>query len=300
VRDELKKTIQLLWPYQDFDHLGLAVFSLKDQSYDLCEFHQGEEKIIPHFYFDLASLTKPLTMGALAAKDSKLFSGEKRLLLEHRGGLPAWAILGKKSWQNTVERFEIKESDTVYSDLSMLRLMLILERETGKSLQELTSFYFDEEMCFWKELPEDALCPDTGFRNKRVINGEVNDDNCFKINRFCPHAGLFATLEGLTKSLLNLEKEVGRLSFMRNELEQPHERFVWGWDTVSDPQNTLAGRGAPEKTFGHLGFTGTSLWIDADSRKGWILLTNATRKYWYHRKGLNELRKSLGELIWKS
>jgi len=298
VWDKLKKTIELLWPYQDFDHLGVAVFSLKEQSFDLCEFHQEEEKSIPHFYFDLASMTKSLTMGALAVKNPRLFTGDKRLLLEHRAGLPAWAILGKKGWRDTLEHFEINQSQVLYSDLSMLRLMLILERETGKSLQELSSFYFDKEMCVWKELPEDALCPDTGFRNKKVINGVVNDDNCFKINRFCPHAGLFATLGGVTQSLLNLEREVGLLKFMSGELDKPHDRFVWGWDTVSDPQETLAGRGAPVKTFGHLGFTGTSMWIDTDSGRGWILLTNATKKYWYHRKSLNQLRQDLGALIW--
>ncbi len=288
------------WPAQDFDHLGLAIFSLKDQTYELCEFHQGEEKNIPGFYFDLASLTKALTMGALAAKESSLFSGEKKLLLEHRGGLPAWAILGKKSWFETVNRFDINESETVYSDLSMLRLMLILEKETGKTLKELSSFYWDDEMCFWKDLPDGAICPDTGFRNRSVINGEVNDDNCFKINRFCSHAGLFGTLEGLTKSLLNLEKEVGLLSFMKDSLAREHHRFVWGWDTVSDPNNTLAGQGATKSTFGHLGFTGTSMWIDAETGKGWALLTNVTRRYWFHRKGLNELRKSLGQMVWNS
>lgn len=298
MRDELKKTIQLLWPYQDFDHLGMAIFSLKDQSFELCEFHEGEQKCIPHFYFDLASLTKPLTMGALSVKNPQFFVDDKKLLLEHRGGLPAWAILGKLEWQDTLNHFEIKESDTLYSDLSMLRLMLILEKETGQSLQDLTSFFRDRELCFWKELPDQAICPDTGFRNKRIINGEVNDDNCFKINRFCPHAGLFSTLEGLTKSLLNLEKEVGLKNFMQRKLTRPHGRFVSGWDTISDANNTLAGRGAPAKTFGHLGFTGTSMWIDADSGRGWILLTNATKKYWYHRKSLNQLRRDLGALIW--
>ncbi len=286
------------WPAQDFDHLGLAIFNLKEQSFELCEFHQGEEKQIPHFYFDLASLTKPLTMGALALKKPDLFTGDKKLLLEHRGGLPAWAILGKKSWRETVERFEIKEGETLYSDLSMLRLMLIIEQETGTSLQELSSFYWNNEMCFWKDLPEEAICPDTGFRHRTVINGEVNDDNCYKINRFCSHAGLFATLEGAVKSLLNLEREVQLTSFMDKELGREHGRFLWGWDTVSDPQNTLAGPGASKFTFGHLGFTGTSLWIDSKTGKGWILLTNATRRYWFHRKALNELRKSLGALVW--
>ena len=296
--DEVKHTILKSWPSQDFDHLGMAIFNLKEQSFELCEFHQGEEKTIAHFYYDLASLTKPFTMGALAAKSPELFEGDKLLMLEHRAGIPAWAILGRSDWDKTVSRFKVKESGPVYSDLSMLKLMLLLEKETGRDFKSLCDFYWDSELCFWKDLPDLAITPDTGFRKGAVINGEVNDDNCFKINRFCSHAGLFGTLSGTTKSLLRLEEETGLTSFISEKFKSHQGRFIWGWDTVSDPQNTLAGIGAPKHTFGHLGFTGTSVWIDSNSGKGWLLLTNATRKYWYHRKGLNELRKSLGAIVW--
>ncbi len=298
--EEIKNTILSSWPSQDFDHLGMAIFSLKEQSFELCEFHQGEEKEIPLFYYDLASLTKPLTMGALAAKSSDLFKDDNLLMLEHRAGVPAWAILGRSDWQQTVESFKVKESPAVYSDLSMLKLMLKLEKETGKDFKSLCDFYWDHELCFWKDLPEMVLTPDTGFRNGSVINGQVNDDNCFKINRFCSHAGLFGTLRGVTQSLLNLEREVGLTAFISEKIKTKQDRFVWGWDSVSNPQDTLAGIGAPAHTFGHLGFTGTSIWIDSETGKGWILLTNATKKYWYHRKGLNELRKSLGAIVWKN
>ncbi len=279
----------------------MAAFSLKDQSYDLYEFHQGEERHIPHFYFDLASLTKPLTLGALALKNPERFTDEKLLMLEHRAGIPAWAILGRSDWQDTVHKFPIKQSNALYSDLSMLRLMLTIEKEVGKDLESLCNFFWDKELLFWKNLPEYSQTPDTGFRNKEIINGVVNDDNCYKIDRFCSHAGLFGTLEGLTKSILNLEQSTKLCHFMKDKMEtQNTQRFVWGWDTVSNPLDTLAGTNAPKNTFGHLGFTGTSIWIDSNTGKGWILLTNATKKYWYHRKGLNDLRKSLGAIIWKN
>ena len=279
----------------------MATFSLKDQSYDLYEFHQGEERHIPNFYFDLASLTKPLTLGAFAAKKPQCFTDEKLLMLEHRAGIPAWAILGRSDWQDTVNKFPIKQSDALYSDLSMLRLMLTIEKEEGRDLESLCSFYWDKELLFWKNLPEHSQTPDTGFRNKEVINGVVNDDNCYKLDRFCSHAGLFGTLEGVTKSILNLEQSIMLCEFMTDKMQaRENRRFVWGWDTVSNPLDTLAGTHAPKNTFGHLGFTGTSIWIDSDSGKGWVLLTNATKKYWYHRKGLNEVRKSLGAIIWKN
>lgn len=289
------------WDRQDFDHLSLSYFNLKDpNTFEAIEFHHGVEGSIPHFFFDLASVTKVLGMAALNLRSPNLFDEQMRLLLEHRGGLPRWAILGKTSWKDTVLKFSIKESPVEYSDLSMLRLMLMIEEKTGQDFQSLVSGYFDEELVFWKELPKMAVCPDTGFRQKEIINGEVNDDNCFKINRFCSHAGLFSTGEGLVRSLYNLHSEVDLLSSLKSYFKKGKKgEFLYGWRTVEDPKDTLAGIGAPQMTFGHTGFTGTSVWIDAESGWGWTLLTNSTKKYWFNRKELNNLRYQLGRLVWE-
>jgi len=284
---------------QDFDHLALCYFDLSNKNSQSLEFHNGLEGSIENFYFDLASMTKVLGMGLLRVKRPQLFKGDKELLLEHRGGLPRWAILGKTSWQETVKRFEIKASDTEYSDLSMLRLMLTLEEEEDRSFYELVKDQFSKEVCFWKDLPENATCPDTGIRKGNIINGVVNDDNCFKINRFCSHAGLFGTIEGVREMLFRAQQEYQLTGIMQDAFKEGRtNRFLYGWDTVSDPSKSLAGKNAPSQTFGHLGFTGTSVWIDAQSGKGWILLTNATRKYWYNRSEINALRISLGQLLW--
>ena len=77
------------------------------------------------------------------------------------------------------------------------------------------------------------------------------------------------------------------------------DRYIQGYDHVMDPENTLAGKGCSQKTFGHLGFTGTSFWIDLEQLKAAVIFTNATQSYWYERSGLTHLRKSLGEAIWK-
>ncbi len=299
--NKAKKILLDSWCDQDFDHASFYVFNLRTFESDGFETHKGEQREIPHFYYDLASITKPLTMGALFSKSPELFDTKLKLLLEHRGGLPRWAILGRKSWQATVGQYEISKSGTDYSDLSMLRLMLEIEEKTGEKLKNLSSFYWDKELLFWKDLPKNSICADTGFRKRAIINGQVNDDNCFKINQFCPHAGLFATSQGLLKSLFNLEKKVSLLKQIESGFSQRnHDRFLNGWDTVSDSSNTLAGIGAPKMTFGHLGFTGTSVWIDAESGKGWFLLTNATKKYWYNRKHLSLVRKDLGQVVWSS
>ena len=77
------------------------------------------------------------------------------------------------------------------------------------------------------------------------------------------------------------------------------DRFIMGFDHVMDPDNTLAGVGSTTKTFGHLGFTGTSFWINPETNIGAVILTNATQTYWYERSGLIKLRKELGTAIWK-
>jgi len=60
---------------------------------------------------------------------------------------------------------------------------------------------------------------------------------------------------------------------------------------VLDTKLTLAGSRANLSTFGHLGFTGTSIWIDSERKVGTVILSNATQNYWYDKAELNKLRK---------
>ena len=53
-----------------------------------------------------------------------------------------------------------------------------------------------------------------------------------------------------------------------------------------------------DKTIGHLGFTGTSFWVDCEKGMGNIILSNATRDGWYQKNELNELRRALGNYTW--
>ncbi len=66
-----------------------------------------------------------------------------------------------------------------------------------------------------------------------------------------------------------------------------------------NPDDTLAGRGCGEFTFGHLGFTGTSIWIDPEKMKGHVILSNATKFHWFDKTNLNDMRRVIGEQVWK-
>ncbi len=287
---------------QHFDSLAVGVVDFKNKTFEC--FEVAATNVVssePYLYFDLASLTKPLTNSAVRLKEPSLFDEKTMLLLNHVAGLPSGGLLSKKTWREEILAYDIKKSETLYSDYSSLRCMLEIEKKSGKRLKELCSYYFDPEMLHWKCLPEDSFSPEYGVRNKHVVCGEVHDNNCFNIGEFVSHAGLFATIDGLCRSLLNLDKAVSMNEKLKEEFKthKNEDRFILGFDHVMDPENTLAGKGANTKTFGHLGFTGTSFWINLEQMKGAVILTNATQTYWYERSGLTHLRKALGEAIWR-
>jgi hypothetical protein len=290
-----------LMSHQHFDSLAVGVIDFKKESFESFEMQAEILSTKPYLYFDLASLTKPLTNSAVRLRHPEYFDAQTMLLLNHRAGLPSGGLLSRNSWREQILSYEIKESPVLYSDYSSLKCMLEVEKKSKKKIEELCSYYFDPELVFWKNLPEDAFCPDYGFRNKKIVCGEVHDNNCFNIGEFVTHAGLFATIDGLCRSLLNLDKQ----SKMCEQVEKifpsitTDDRFILGFDHVTDAENTLAGKGCSAKTFGHLGFTGTSFWIDIEKSRGAVILTNATQSYWYERSGLIVLRKKLGEAIWK-
>ena len=109
------------------------------------------------------------------------------------------------------------------------------------------------------------------------------------------HAGLFATIKALCKSLIEFDKAHHLLKTMGIKHS---DRFLNGFDTVEDPNISLAGKGCSTETFGHLGFTGTCFWIDPSKQLGYALLTNATKYYWYQKGELNKLRRLIGKSIW--
>lgn len=292
IQDEVKKS----WANQDFDHLAYALIDFEKEKIESFECVDGIIYDTSNTYFDIASLTKPLTLAAYFHLNPKKLSKTKELLLNHRAGLPAWGRLSCDSWREQILNYDIKDSaSTMYSDFSALRLMLEIEKDESSDMKTLCCGYWDDGLLFWKDLDLSFNCPSTGWRARQDISHVVNDDNCFQINEFCTHAGLFSNIRSLSQSLLNLDKQTNFVSFMNQKSDH---RFLHGWDTVTG-DNSLSGSPIGNNVFGHLGFTGTSIWIDPKLRRGWVLLTNATKNYWFHRVELNKLRRRLGALSWE-
>jgi CubicO group peptidase (beta-lactamase class C family) len=130
-----------------------------------------------------------------------------------------------------------------------------------------------------EEKPAQGAAPST-FR-QRLIQGEVQDENASVLVGAAGHAGLFSTAEDLAHfahALLHggrpiLHPETIAL-FTRRESTPAGTSRTLGWDTPSAPSQS--GKYFGPRSFGHLGYTGTSLWIDPDRQLSITLLTNRT------------------------
>ena len=128
--------------------------------------------------------------------------------------------------------------------------------------------------------PESPQPPSSKFRN-RIIQGEVQDENAYALGGVAGHAGLFSTAEELARFAQTflaggspiLRPETVSL-FTRRESGPAGTSRALGWDTPSSPSQSGKYFGA--RSYGHLGYTGTSLWIDPDRQLSITLLTNRT------------------------
>lgn len=294
--------VRSLLPQEEFDGLGVGVIDFEKMTYEAFEAEKSAGELIfrgePRIYFDLASLTKPLTNSLSYFLKPDVFDEKMLLCLSHRGGLPAWGLLPKKGWEEIIRSYPIKEGPTLYSDFSALRVMLELETK-GYNQKDMCKKIWDQETIYWLDLPPWYPTLQNGFVGGKPNFREVHDPNARNLRTFCSHAGLFSTVDGLCRTLLNYEKETKMLDLVKADLKTHHHRFSFGWDRVEDPAQTLAGLGAGKFTFGHLGFTGQSIWIDPERRLGHVILSNATKYAWYNKQGLNDIRRAIGEKVWE-
>jgi CubicO group peptidase (beta-lactamase class C family) len=288
-------------PAESFDALGVGVIDFAAGTFEAFEAEKSADEILfrtePRLWYDLASLTKVLTNSLSYFLKPELFDEKTLLCLSHRGGLPAWGLLPKTGWEEMILAYPVKESPTLYSDFSALRVMLELRKKNCDE-KELCRPVWDKEMMYWLDLPPWYPTLQNGYEKGEPNFHEVHDPNARNLRAFCSHAGLFSTVDGLCRTLINYEKKTNMLSLVKKDLGTHPHRFSFGWDRVEDPNNTLAGIGAGKFTFGHLGFTGQSIWIDPDRKLGHVILSNATKHAWYEKQGLNDIRRAIGEKVW--
>ena len=182
----------------------------------------------------------------------------------------------------------------VYSDLTMYFMQEVIERIVGQPLDEFVdqNFYAPlglESLTFkpFEKMPLSRIAPtekDVTFRG-RQIQGYVHDPGAAMYGGVAGHAGLFGTAQDLAvilQLLLN-RGSYGDVTLMKPETiatftkrQSTQSRRGWGWDKP-DPEKGKggpAGRLAPKSTFGHTGFTGTSIWADPENQLSYIFLSN--------------------------
>ncbi len=223
-----------------------------------------------------------------------------RHLLTHSAGVDWWAPLyetlsGADAYQNHVQGMDlvaVPGTTTRYSDLGLILLGAVLERAAGMSLDRfveqrvftplgMTDTQFNPPKALLDRIAPTEV--DAIWR-QRLVHGEVHDENARALGGVAPHAGLFATAGDLARfaqMLINrgtfehqrlISRETIALFTRRAGLVEGSDRAL-GWDTKS-AEGSSAGSLFSPKSFGHTGFTGTSMWIDPERDMFVILLTN--------------------------
>jgi len=186
-------------------------------------------------------------------------------------------------------------SEFKYSDLGMILLMDIAEKITGRTFSELVqswilnplnmkNSYFNPPVNILDVIPPTEI--DNLYRNK-IVKGFVHDENAFLMGGVSGHAGLFSNSYDIAKyaqTMINFGIYNGSRVFNSYSIKKTTKKqntpygsdYALGWDTPSIRGNSSAGDFFSKGSYGHLGFTGTSLWVDPNQKIIIILLTNRT------------------------
>ena len=224
-----------------------------------------------------------------------------RNLLAHDSGLPAYARLFE---QHTNPRGLLRAAlhmpleappgaRAEYSDIGFILLGIAIEVLSGDYLPR----FCDRSIFQPLGLQSVRFCPPPSWKNSipptendqtfrhRILQGEVQDENCFVLGGASGHAGLFGRAADILRfaqaMLPNPESGVPQLFreatirlFTSRQTAPEGTTRALGWDTPGNPSSS--GHHFGPRAFGHLGYSGTSLWIDPDQSLAVVLLTNRT------------------------
>ena len=219
-----------------------------------------------------------------------------RQLLTHQGGMEAYSDL----WKTNHGRAEYLRAlnlrplayapgtKTIYSDWDMVLMQLVIERLSGTTLDA-----FVDERVFkplgmvdshfnpsHDLLPRIAPTENEAFRGG-LIRGVVHDENAWSLGGVSGNAGLFSSARDLARFCqmmlnggeLNGAQILKPATIARWTARQdPGSSRALGWDTPSGQSS--AGHYSSPRSFGHTGFTGTSIWVDPEKQLYIVLLTN--------------------------
>ena len=218
-----------------------------------------------------------------------------RQLLTHYSGLPEDLEL-KNKWQGRETAYKMAMDQPlinppgakfVYSDINFMVLAFIVEKLSGETLSDYAAKNVFAPLAMHEtrfQPPAEWLpriAPTEYDENNHMLRGAVHDPTARRMGGIAGHAGLFSTADDLAlfaEDLLGNSKILSAASINKMSApEQPANATVLrglGWD-IDSPYSTNRGELLPVGSYGHTGFTGTSLWLDPTTNTFIILLTNA-------------------------
>jgi CubicO group peptidase (beta-lactamase class C family) len=229
-------------------------------------------------------------------------------LLRHRAGLAAWGGLyldvPHDPGTTAARRWILTESSRrphdpalkppVYSDLGYIIAGELIARASGEKLEKVVAkevtipLGIADDAMYAAALPVDrraqlirSAAPTEWCEwRQRLLRGEVQDENCSAFGGISGNAGMFGTARAVAifgRTILDVYSGVS--DFLPRDLvlealtPMDDATILLGWDGKS-ADNSSAGRRMSAKSFGHLGFTGTSIWCDPERDVVVVLLTN--------------------------
>jgi uncharacterized protein YbbC (DUF1343 family) len=219
-----------------------------------------------------------------------------RQLLTHYSGLEPDLDL-KAPWEGKDTAYKMAFAETpaqppgssfVYSDINFITLGALVERVSGERLDIYATnhIFAPLKMLHTRYMPPLAwraiIAPTQYDENDHMLRGVVHDPTARRMGGVAGHAGLFGTGDDLAKFAQALLNDGGGILSPEAVVkmttpEQPPSAPVlrgFGWD-IDSPFSSNRGDLLPVGSFGHTGFTGTSIWIDPTTHTYIVLLTNS-------------------------
>jgi CubicO group peptidase (beta-lactamase class C family) len=204
-------------------------------------------------------------------------------LLGHASGLPAWRDVGG-DWDSPAffEFLRLPGEEAVYSDLGYIALGRFLEIQLGASLQELLNRIVDLFHLDGATFLPAFAAPTRAGKQRGAIGCKVHDPNAYALGGICGHAGLFSSARVVAnwgQSVLewraNFRSPLGAVIRECWDGQAAVNPTSWrlGLDSVS-PGRSSAGNYFGKQARGHLGYTGTSVWLEPQQEIVVALLTN--------------------------
>lgn len=247
-------------------------------------------------------------------------------LLEHRSGLPPFKVYVDSLQERTQIINAILNEELIadpgerliYSDLGFIILGVLIEKISGLKLDRFVSreiyspagmnwtMFNPAKKGYISRIPPTEI--DSVFR-KELVQAVVHDERAYYMDGIAGHAGLFsraADLAIFAQLLLNEGHYAGRQIFKPETVRRftiRTKKFperALGFDLKSLDGFSSAGKLMSDRTFGHLGFTGSSLWIDPENNTAVILLTNRTYPYRDFSEGISRIRAEVADAVMKS